>query len=123
MYDVHIVIFFTFYFLKELQTKKCIDIDINIAISTPKMLIIVSNLKNTLSPITTRNSKGVGMADLDGFLLRRTSPEGQSFRSHTVSESWRKDDQSRSSEGHDTDEDYENVRQTVAVVSCCSVHT
>lgn len=63
------------------------------------------------------------MADLDGFLLRRTSPEGQSFRSHTVSESWRKDDQSRSGEGHQPDEDYENVRQTVAVVSCCSVHT
>ncbi|XP_075885370.1 SH3 domain-binding protein 2 isoform X3 [Nelusetta ayraudi] len=45
----------------------------------------------------------------------QTSPEGQSFRSHTVLESWRKDDQSRSSEGHEPDEDYENMQLPASV--------
>lgn len=45
------------------------------------------------------------------FLPRRTSPEGQSFRSHT--ESWRKEEPSWTSERRDEpDEDYENVRHS-----------
>lgn len=50
------------------------------------------------------------------FLLRRASPEGQSFRSRqteTPSEAWGKADPSKHSEGqHASDEDYENVRES-----------
>lgn len=49
------------------------------------------------------------------FLLRRASPEGQSFRSRqaeTPLETWRKTDPSKDSGGHTWDEDYENVRES-----------
>lgn len=48
------------------------------------------------------------------FLLRRASPEGQSFRSRqaeTPSETWGKADTSKDSGGHTCDDDYENVRE------------
>lgn len=51
--------FLHFYLLEKLQTRKYIDIDIDIAILTPKILIMASNLKNMLLPITTENLPGV----------------------------------------------------------------
>lgn len=41
----HVLWFLTFNLLKKLQTKKCIDFCIDIAILTPEILIFISNLK------------------------------------------------------------------------------
>lgn len=50
----YVLWFFIFLFIKKkLKTKKCIEIDI--AISTSRILIIVSNLNNMLLPITSYN--------------------------------------------------------------------